>query len=119
MLGSLALWLGIPAGWLWLVSRFSDAYPTAYAIALVGCPATMALWALALARLNGAYLRVSGALPEQRRAAWVRGLAGGRSAQRASSVLDGSMTASVVVAVVAITVWFLFYSPSGALPFGD
>jgi hypothetical protein len=108
--GSLMLWIGIPAGWLWLVSHLSDTYPTVYALALIGCPVTMGLWALVLGRLNGLYLEVSGGRPDRRRSAWLKSLSGERGSRPPRSLLDWSMTISVIVALLTIAIWFFFYA---------
>src|SRR5262249_59873155 len=62
-LGSLAMWIGLPLGWLWLVTRVVKGNPEAYAAALFGCPVTMTLLGILLARLNGYYLRLTGGHP--------------------------------------------------------
>lgn len=118
-LGSLVMWLGLPAGWLWLVSRLIDEYPSIWAAAVFGAPVTMALWAYGLARLNAIYLRMSGGAPSQRRTAWLKSLSGDRTRRPPRGVLDTSMTISVVLAMLTLIVWFFFfaenYSPGRVL----
>jgi len=111
-LGSLAMWIGLPLGWLWLVTRVVKGNPEAYAAALFGCPVTMTLLGMLLARLNSCYLTLSGGHPEQYRTAWLESLSGDRGRRRPRTVLETSMTISVVIAIVAITVWFFFYAHS-------
>ena len=108
--GSLVLWLGIPAGWVWIVSQLSAKYPTIYFGAMLGCPLTMVMWGLFLARLNGAYLRETGGHPERQRTAWLKSLSGERKARRPRSLLDWSMTISVLLAMLAMAIWFFFYA---------
>ena len=111
-LGSLVMWIGLPLGWLWLVTRVVTHYPEAYAGALFGCPVTMTLLGLMLARLNSFYLRLRGAHPEQHRTAWLKSLSGERRARGQRTVLDTSMTISVVLAMIALTIWFFFFAHS-------
>jgi hypothetical protein len=111
-LGSLVMWIGLPVGWLWLVTRVVKGNPEAYAAALFGCPVTMTVLGLLLARLNAYYLRLSGGHPAQHRTAWLKSLSGERGARRSRTVLETSMTISVVLAIVAITIWFFFYAHS-------
>jgi hypothetical protein len=113
-LGSLVMWIGLPLGWLWLVTRLVEGYPEAYAGALFGCPVTMTLLGLLLSRLNSFYLRLSGGHPEQHRTAWLKSLSGERRGRgrRPRTVLETSMTISVVLAMVAITIWFFFFAHS-------
>ena len=108
--GSLVLWIGIPVGWLWVSSRLSETYPTIWALAVFGCPVTMAAWGLLLGRLNLVYLRVSGGALEQHHAAWLKSLSGERGARRPRSVLDVSMTISVILAMLTLLIWFFFFA---------
>jgi hypothetical protein len=111
-LGSLVMWIGLPVGWLWLVTRVVKGNPEAFAAALFGCPVTMTLLGLLLARLNAHYLRLTGGHPDQHRTAWLKSLSGERGQRRPRTVLETSMTISVVLAIVAITIWFFFYAHS-------
>jgi hypothetical protein len=111
-LGSLVMWIGLPIGWLWLVTRVVKGNPEAYAAALFGCPVTMTLLGLLLARLNASYLRLTGGHPAQHRTAWLKSLSGERATRRPRTVLETSMTISVVLALIAITIWFFFYAHS-------
>src|SRR2546428_750449 len=64
--GSVFLWLGIPAGWLYIASRLSDKYPDVYLLALVFCPLTMIVFGWLLMRVNGLYIGLFPE-PEERR----------------------------------------------------
>ena len=118
--GSLALWLGIPALGLWLVSKLSDnGLFVAFAVFGIFCPAAMTALGLLLGRLNGAYYRVVGINPGHRPPAWRSSLSGDRSpARQPRNVLEVSLTLSVVIAIVAMAVWFFFFAhsptPAGA-----
>ena len=117
--GSLVLWLGLPVGWLWVVSHLSNEYPNVWAAAVFGAPVTMAAWGYGLARLNAFDLRVCDAAPQQRRTAWLKSLSGERGRRPPRGVLDVSMTISVVLAMLTLIVWFFFfaenYSPGRVL----
>ena len=120
VVGSLTMWIGIPVAWLWLASRVSTEYPIIWALAVFGCPLTMAAWTLVLARVNGAYLRATGTHPEQQHAAWLHSMSGERAPRRPQrTLLDVSMTVSVILAMLAIAIWFFFfaenYSPGRVL----
>ena len=111
VLGSLTLWIGIPVGWLWVASRLSSEYPIVWALALFGCPLTMAAWSVVLARLNGAYLRAMDQHPEQQHAAWLHSVSGERAPRRPQrTLLEVSMTVSVVIALLALVIWFFFFA---------
>src|SRR5207247_11053017 len=82
-LGSLLLWVGIPAVWLWVWSQASDRYLTIYAAALIGCPLAMAALAWCLHRINRVYLRISEAPDAPRaRPGWTRAVGARRARSR-------------------------------------
>jgi hypothetical protein len=111
-LGSLVMWVGVPLGWLWLVSQLADHYPTVYAGALFGCPITMIALGLLLARLNALHLRITGGYGARGRTAWLKSLSGERTIRAQRSVLDTSMVVSVVIAMLVLVVWYFFFAHS-------
>jgi hypothetical protein len=110
--GSLALWTVVPAGVLWLASHAASSSTELSAapalVALVGIPVAIGLGARALARLERVYLRLAGS--ERRRSrqapAWRRSMSDS-SSHREPSVLERLMVASVLVAAITFTGWFL------------
>jgi len=95
--GCLVLFLGIPLAWLRIASWLSDTGPVILVVVLVGCPITMALWGWALSRLNNVYLRLIG---------------------QERPLLEAMLVVSVVLALVAITVWFFALAPGQQAPTG-
>src|SRR3954451_9290871 len=99
--GGLLLWIGVPMGWLWVGGRVEGATGSiglALLAMLVGVGASIALIVPALAWLNLKH----GDLRE------ARGLEShGRVA------LEGVMTVSAVIAVIAFVVWFLVLEGPG------
>ena len=97
--GSLVLWIGLPAGVLWALSRLTDSSTQHFLLALIAVPAAMALFAPALLWLNGLYLRMIGALrpedDEERR--W-----------RPGGPLELFLYASMAIALAALFAWILF-----------
>ena len=64
-LGSLALWVAVPVGSLWIASLVGRDATTVVLSALLICPVAMLVCGLGLSALYGAYLRVCrAALPE-------------------------------------------------------
>lgn len=119
--GCLLLWIGIPLAWIWGASQLVTEYPAVYALAIVGCPATMVGWGWCLHRINTLYLRVSGAEPdaepEGRRSAWLKSLSAERGKRRHPlSVLELSSIASVVIALLSIAIWFFFFAEMHLAP---
>jgi hypothetical protein len=115
--GSLVLWIGIPAASLWAWSQLNHGYTTVYAAALIGSPLAMGACAWMLHRVNWVYLRLT-RTPEQRRAhtAWLRSMSGsGRRQSR--GVLEMCMSVSVVLAIITFTVWFFFFAGLSVAPY--
>ncbi|MEK6272634.1 MAG: hypothetical protein AABM42_08310 [Actinomycetota bacterium] len=99
--GSLVLWIGLPAGVLWALSRVTDSSTQHFVLALIAVPAAMILFAPALFWLNGLYLRVIGALPaeeddEDRR--W-----------RLGGPLELFLFASLAMALAGLLAWIFFF----------
>jgi hypothetical protein len=114
--GSILLWIGIPVGWLYLVSRLVDSSEPSmgpYVLVLIGIPATMVAMGKVLAILDRTYGRVTRTAPQARaQAPWHRSLRGDRQPARARSVLDVVMVTSVALAVVCFAVWFFLFAGS-------
>ena len=119
-LGSLVLWIGVPLAWIWGASQVVEDYPAVYALAIVGCPATMVVWGWVLHRINAVYMGLRGAAEDQpanQRAAWLKSLSADRSApRRGLDVLEICSIISVAIALVAIAVWFFFFAEMHLAP---
>jgi hypothetical protein len=120
-LGSLALWIVVPFGSLWIASHLGRDAQTVVLSALIICPIAMLACGLGLSALYSAYLRVSHARPTRSRTAWLGSYSGERKQVRARRpILDTSLTISAGTAIVLLLVWFLFlaenYSPAGFVP---
>ena len=115
-LGSIVLWIGIPLFWVLVASRLSaSSQPTLgpYVLILVAIPVSMFLLGRMLARLNGVYGSITGRAPTMRVAPpWMRSMRGERSSPRPATVLDVVMVSSVLVALLAIAVWFFAFAGS-------
>src|SRR3954447_20154212 len=114
--GSVLLWIGIPVGWLYLVSRLVDSSQPAmgpYVLVIVGIPATMVVMGKLLAVLDRTYGRVTGTAPQARAPLpWHRSLRGDRHVARRRSVLDIVMVCSVALAVLCFAIWFFVFAGS-------
>lgn len=121
VVGSLITWIGIPLAWIWIAGQLVDDYPSVYMLALAACPLTMILWGWALSRVNRRYSELGppeSDHPGTQRSAWLGSLSGGRRpARRQATLLDVSMIVSVIIALVAMAVWFFgFAQTTGPLP---
>jgi hypothetical protein len=103
-IGSLALWIAIPVAWLWLPRHLEPA-GTRFLVTIIGCTGTMVAAGWALYRLEASYIRTTGAAA--------------RGPGRSMSLLDLFITASAVIAIVALVLWWAFLgdssNPSGPL----
>ena len=115
-IGSILLWLGIPVGWLYLVSRLvSSSQPSMgpYVLLLVGIPASMIVVGKALSKLNRVYGDVMGTTSSARvRSPWMKSMRGERDSGRQRTVLDVVMVWSVALALLCFGVWFFAFAGS-------
>jgi hypothetical protein len=115
-IGSVLLWLGIPVGWLYLVSRLvrsSQPSMGPYVLVLVGIPASMIVVGKLLSRLNRLYGEVTGLTAGTRaRSPWMMSRRGERDSGRPRTVLDVVMVCSVAVALLCFAIWFFAFAGS-------
>ena len=115
-IGSILLWLGIPVGWLYLVSRLvKSSQPSMgpYVLLLVGIPASMVVVGKGLSKLNRAYASLMGTTSSTRvRSSWMKSMRGERESGRPRSVLDVVMVWSVALALLCFGVWFFAFAGS-------
>ena len=115
VLGSITLWIGNPAFWLWLTSRLqtTQARMGPYALMLAGIITTAIVCAKGLGALDRRYARLKGTNVIYLHLPWARGLGGEHEKQlRPVTVLDVVMVLSVVVAGIALAAWFVIVNPS-------
>jgi hypothetical protein len=99
VLGCQVLWLVVPVGTLWLLTRISEDAAVILISGLVVMPLALAGVAWMLARANRRYLRLVGD-----RGGWRRG------------PLEVALPASVMIGIVTALIWFVFFAnhmPSG------
>jgi hypothetical protein len=115
-IGSVMLWLGIPVGWLYLVSRLvKSSQPSMgpYVLLIVGIPASMIVVGKVLSKLNRVYGEVMGTTPTMRmRSPWMKSMRGERDSGRPRTVLDVVMVWSVALALLCFGIWFFAFAGS-------
>lgn len=107
ILGSVVLWLGIPLGWLWLLSKSGRSYFDTLIGAIALSTVTMVLWGWCLHRINKVYLQITQS--ESRGS-------GRRPRIPADGLLEVCMTTSVILAIAAMFAWLIIFGGSGQLP---
>lgn len=106
-IGSLAMWVGVPAGWLWVAGQITSDQTQHIMLSVLGVPIAIILWARGLFWLNRLYVRVT--MPrliaeleemddEEDEPRWIRG------------PLEPLLVGSLLIAVVAMAVWFFVFA---------
>ena len=97
---SLLLWIGVPAGWLWVGSQVQGStgnVGTAIAVMLVGAVASIVAIAWVLGRLNRVH--------EDLRAA--------RGAEAGTPLLEVVLVVTAAIALVGFAIWFFVFAGPG------
>jgi len=117
---SVNIWTGCPLLAVWVGSRVVPqsglSMGAVFVVIAVLVASVMALVA-ALTHVNAAYDRLAGREPDVRRVApWLRSMRAERaelaSRRRGVSALERILAGSVVLAVLALEVWFFFFAGS-------
>jgi hypothetical protein len=58
-LGSLVMWVGVPAGWLWVAGQITSDQAQHITLSVIGVPIAIIVWARGLFWINRLYLRVT------------------------------------------------------------
>lgn len=116
-IGSIAVWMGIPIGWLWIGSQVAESQQASmglYLLVLGGILVSVIAVAKGLGWLDRHYAKVIGVPDEGARLPlpWLRSMRGERSSGRRTSVLDIVMIVSVSIAGLAMLIWFLVFAGS-------
>jgi hypothetical protein len=98
--GSFSFWLGIPVLILWALSKATESSAEHFVLGLLALPTAMITFAPVLMRLDAAYLRVSGRLPENE----------DRLRPRLGGPLGLLLILSFLISIVALVVWFFFFA---------
>jgi hypothetical protein len=102
--GSLALWIAIPAAVMRILMPISDSLTHQLVLALVGVPLAMVLFAAGLFWLNRLYLRVAGHRPDD-----------DDPPRRLRGPLEPLLAWSFLLALLTLLIWYLFL-PHGPPP---
>jgi hypothetical protein len=107
--GSLVLWIGVPAACLFLAARWSENAAEHFVIALPMTLAGMVLFGSLLFWINGIYMRVAGVIRASAHDLEAEeDEENGRRAQRGP--LELFLVVSLVIALVAMAIWFFGFA---------
>jgi len=120
VLGAVSMWTVIPFGWLWIGSRLSRTQAPSggpYMIVFFGIVCSIIAMAWVLSRLNQLYVRITGSaqLPQRYLPAWRKSLSDERELPQGMSVLEAVILSSVLLAALAMVVWF-FVAAGSPIP---
>lgn len=111
LLTALSLWTVIPVAWLWIGSQLTETqFPTLgpYLVALCGVIASILIVAWILGLLNELYLNLTGAHHiGPIRPSWLKSMRDTAKDTHPPTLLEVVIVGSVVIAVLALLVWFI------------
>jgi hypothetical protein len=113
VLGSLVLWIGVPIAGFWAAGQLFTKSTTFVMFALVAVPLGMVVVGFLLYRVNAVYIALRDEEPRPRaRSGWLVSQSDERRSMRLQrggrELIDVAMTASAIVALVLMFVWFFF-----------
>ena len=110
LLSALSLWTVIPLVWLWIGSQLAASqFPSMgpYAVVLIGVIVSILIVAWLLGHMNELYLKLTGSRDVAPiRLGWMKSLRDSQKTQEPPSVLETVIVGSVVLAAVAMLIWF-------------
>jgi hypothetical protein len=117
VLGAFSMWTVIPWGWIWIGSMITDTQQPSggpYMVVFFGIVCSILAMSWVLSRLNRLYVRITGTttLPGRYLPAWRKSLSDERADPRGMNVLEAVILASVLLAGIALFIWFLFAAGS-------
>jgi hypothetical protein len=112
--GSIAMWLVVPIGLVYLASQLQkSSQPTLgpYLVILIGLPVGMVAIGKLLGALDRRYHRLTGTDRDVRvQLPWMKSLRGERGSTRPFRMLNVVMVVSVSLAIVALLLWFALFA---------
>ena len=116
LLAALSLWTALPLSWLYIGSKVSKTqFPAEapYAVVIVGLIASIVLVAWLISRLNRLYMEITGTNRlAPMRPSWMRSMRDTPVPVGNTTVVEAVLMGSVMLAAVALTVWFFFLAGS-------
>ncbi len=116
LLAAFSLWTAIPLTWVYIASKVSHTqFPSGgpYALVAIGIIATVLIVAWLIGRLNRLYIRITGTNQlGPMRPVWLKSMRDTGPAQGSVTVVEAVLMASVMLAALALTVWFFLLAGS-------
>jgi hypothetical protein len=116
LLAAFALWTAIPLSWIYIASKLSNTqFPAGgpYAVVAVGIVVSVLVVAWLIGRLNDLYIRITGTNRlAPIRPAWLKSMRDTGTLQSSVTVVEAVLMGSVMLAALALTVWFFLLAGS-------
>ena len=116
LLAAFSLWTLIPLGWVYIASKLAKSqFPSIgpYMIVIVGIIVTVLIDAWLIGRLNDLYVRVTGSNRlVQSRPGWLKSMRDTAPIHNSVTVVEAVMMSSVMLAALALMVWFFLLAGS-------
>jgi hypothetical protein len=116
LFAAFSLWTLIPLGWVYIASKLAHSqFPSIgpYMIVIVGIIVTVLIDAWIIGRLNDLYVRVTGSNRlVQSRPGWLKSMRDTGPVQNSVTVVEAVMMSSVMLAALALMIWFFLLAGS-------
>lgn len=116
LLAAFSLWTAIPLSWLYIGSKVSETqFPSGgpYAVVAVGIIVSILVIAWLINRLNDLYVRITGTNRlAPIRPTWLKSMRDTGPVQGSVTVVEAVLMSSVMLAALALTVWFFLLAGS-------
>ena len=104
--GSVAMWVGVPAGFLYLAGKITSDQAQHIMLSVIGVPLAIIVWARGLFWLNRLHMRVT--MPRLMRE--IEEADDEEERRVVRGPLEPLLVISLAVAIVAMAVWFFFFA---------
>jgi len=116
LLAAFSLWTAIPLSWVYIASKVSHTqFPSGgpYAVVAVGIIVSVLVVAWLIGRLNDLYVRITGTNRlTPIRPAWLKSMRDTGGVQSSVTVVEAVLMGSVMLAALALTIWFFILAGS-------
>jgi hypothetical protein len=116
LLAAFSLWTAIPLSWVYIASKVSHTqFPSGgpYAVVAVGIIVSVIFVAWLIGRLNNLYVRITGTNRlAPMRPPWLQSMRDSGGPQSSVTVVEAVLMGSVMMAALALTVWFFILAGS-------
>jgi hypothetical protein len=116
LLAALSLWTLIPLTWVYIGSKVSETqFPSTgpYVVVAIGIIVSIAITAWLISRLNRLYMTITGTNRlTPMRPTWLKSMRDTSQAPGNTTVVEAVLMGSVLLAALALTVWFFFLAGS-------